>query len=130
MDVFLPPKTSCSIDYCDSKDSPLAQKIDGPPPLAKNNLGELVNYFSFESNILYRSPTTKRQKGAMGARWWAPIKELAELCDNDIDKTKQLIKKTIRRMRDDGLTISAPQSILSVAIDESAKAKSRSVSIW
>jgi hypothetical protein len=44
---------------------------------------------------------------------------------------KSIIGEAIRRMRQDNLTISAPQSIVNVAVDEFAKSRSgKGIKVW
>ena len=129
LDIYLPPKTNCLVDYHSSVDSPL-NVDDDKKKLSRNELAELVEHFSSCSNIPVPRATTQRQRGTVAVRWWRPTKELAALYDNDVAKTRALISTVIKRMRGDGLTISAPQSILAVAIDERAKSGKGNVSVW
>ena len=71
---------------------------------------------------------TIKQKKAAGELWWSPLREIAELTEQDITRGCALIKLTVRRMRKDRLTISSPKSILNVAKSIIAEGTSQSIS--
>lgn len=48
-------------------------------------------------------------------RWRGPLEEIFYLAGGDIDKARRLINAAVYKMRDDGLSINSPQSILKVA---------------
>jgi len=56
---------------------------------------------------------TAKQKKAAGERWWQPLRRIADLTGQDVIEGKKLIDAALKRS--EGLTISAPQSILKTA---------------
>ncbi len=77
---------------------------------------ELERTFSAVTHIPPPKTNTQAEKRKAGARWWAPLREMAELTDWDAERGSELIRVACERMIADGLTIAAPQSILNVAI--------------
>jgi hypothetical protein len=94
-------------------------------------LKELVEYFSDVTWLPQPKIKSERSKAGLSIRWWQPLEELYTLTGGDMAKTKTLIRRTVERMRQDNLTISAPQSILNVALDEYAKTRGgQGVQVW
>jgi len=56
---------------------------------------------------------TERQRREAGVRWWAPLREIAELVEWREEDALRLLDAALARM--DGLTVSAPQSVINVA---------------
>jgi len=56
---------------------------------------------------------TERQRREAGVRWWAPLREIAELVEWREEDALGLLDAALARM--DGLTVAAPQSVLNVA---------------
>lgn len=75
----------------------------------KIQLGELENLFSTFSGI--PQPGWDKEPALMQKRWRTPIQRMYNLAGKDKKKTKQLMSQSIKDMRKDKLTISAPQSI-------------------
>jgi len=73
---------------------------------------------------------TARQKKAAGERWWQPLRRIAELADQDLVRGTGLIDAALQRL--EGLTVSAPQSILKTVeflVGEEARDRAPPVSI-
>lgn len=83
-------------------------------PSAKEVRGALEDYFVAKTKIPAPARETVKQRKAAAVRWWGPLHEIAKLASQDVMQGKRLIDAALNRM--DGLTISAPQSILQVAI--------------
>jgi hypothetical protein len=80
-------------------------------PLRKS----LEVHFSAVTKLPPTRAITASQRKAAGRLWWAPLREIAELCEWDEEKAKRLISETVREMRNSRLTISDPNSILKPA---------------
>ena len=88
-------------------------------------------HFSKLTGLPIPKRNTLAQRKKSSVRWWSPIKEIYSLADNDVAAAKGLVSDAVKRMREDNLTISAPQSILNVALDIYAKNKShQGVQAW
>lgn len=56
---------------------------------------------------------------ASGPLWWKPLGYITEqLCDGDVEEAVDLIRRTVRAMRRDNLTIKSVKSIVKVAENE------------
>lgn len=71
--------------------------------------------FSSLSGLPLPKRDTDKDKKSGAIRWWNPLAEIWEMCGKDTDKAASIIDKAYRKMKDDRLTISAPQSVLEVA---------------
>ena len=70
------------------------------------------------------APEPRRDgKGGAAARWWQPLREIAQLVDWDPEKGAALVREACERMIADGLTVAAPGSILNVAISLHAESR-------
>ena len=56
-----------------------------------------------------------KQRKAASVRWWNPLLDIASLVDDDVGRAQNLIALALAQMDKDGLTVSAPQSIVEVA---------------
>ncbi len=74
--------------------------------------GQLEQYFSKISNIPLPIPKTEKQKGQVRARWWTPLREIAEIAHWDQQEGERLIAEAFNHLREKGFLIEAPQSIL------------------
>jgi len=83
----------------------------------------LETYFSTVAKIP-RPPTgNAKQRRRAGVLWWTPLMAMAKACDNDTQRTMNLIAWTLAKMDRDNLTVTAPNSIVNIAIAEQAKRK-------
>lgn len=90
----------------------------------QNEIRKAVEIHFSEITQLDRPKTdTIKQRKAAGSRWWNPIREICDLVDWNEDNALALTSAAVSLMDQDGLTISAPASILEVARDAVAKAK-------
>lgn len=83
-----------------------SQKNGASKPKPKT---ELSNVFIDETGIAMPKRKTDVKF------WWSSIGELYEICGKDIEVGKKLVAYTVKKMRDDELTISNPNSILNTA---------------
>jgi hypothetical protein len=83
----------------------------------------IEEHFCFPHKLAPPKAGTAKERRAAAVRWWQPIRELLDVCEWDIPETKMLIDMAVDQMDREGLTISAPQSILEVAKSIAAKAK-------
>lgn len=67
-------------------------------------------YFIRKTKLPRPQMNTVKQKKAAGERWWQPLRRIAELAEQDIARGTHLIDVALVRL--EGLTVSAPQSIL------------------
>lgn len=74
----------------------------------------LEKYFIAKTKLPRPQMETAKQKRTAAERWWQPLRRIAELTDQDIVRGTKLIDAALQRL--EGLTISAPQSILKTAI--------------
>lgn len=96
------------------------------------HLKKMVTFFSEITNVPQPSTATSRDARSASVRWFTPLRELYVMCDGDLNVALSLIRATVTRMREDGLTISSPQSIRNVAIDIVATraTKAKVLSVW
>lgn len=92
--------------------------LAAPSTLENHNRirAKLESYFCELTHIPPPKCGNERQRKAAGQRWWSPLREIAELTEWHEDKACALLRETCERMITRGLTISAPQSVLNVAI--------------
>lgn len=74
----------------------------------------LEKHFISKTKLPPPPTETAWEKKAAGTRWWRPLRRIAELTEWDVVRGQSLINAALKRM--DGLTISAPQSILKTTI--------------
>jgi len=75
---------------------------------------ELEEHFCKTTGLPRPKTGTEREKKAAGALWWAPLRETLEL-GGDVDKAKRLLSEVVKRMKNDRLTISDPNSTIKIA---------------
>ena len=98
-----------------------------------NPVGQLEECFVKLSGIPAPPRSTARDKRAASVRWWQPLAYILEIHGGDIEASTSSMSAAIRRMRAEGLTIAAPQSIVSVLLDEFGKShgdKSKGMRVW
>jgi len=78
--------------------------------------GDLEQYFAKISNTPLPKRGTDGQRKAAAKRWWNPLADILEMTDWNLTQAQSLVSMAHKQMKEDGLTISAPQSILNVAI--------------
>ncbi len=87
----------------------------------QETLKVLEEFFSAESNIPLPPRGTATQKRSAGFMWWTPLWAIySEHCGYDLDKTKNIVRVSIFRLRERGLDIASPGSILKTAISLAA----------
>lgn len=95
---------------------------DGNQSISKREaLVQVEDFFATESGISKPVCTTEKQKAGAAVRWWNPLRVILKQTDYDIGKANAMIRHAIRYMRENKLTLSAPQSIEQVVISECAK---------
>ena len=100
----VPQKPSCANAQ---KREPTAREI---------TLTRLENVFSQNTGLPLPPRTTVAEKKASAKRWWNPLWAIYDVSSGaDIERAEKLIMQTISKMRNDNLTIVAPQSIQQVA---------------
>jgi len=71
---------------------------------------ELEKHFLITTGIPAPRTNTDKQKRQAGELWYAPLREIAELTDWNIDASRALINKACIRLKD--VTISSPKSLI------------------
>ena len=87
-------------------------------------------YFIRKTKLPRPQMNTAKQKKAAGERWWQPLRRIAELADQDLVRGTTLIDEALKRL--EGLTVSAPQSILKTVeslVAEEARGRAPPMSI-
>ena len=87
-------------------------------------------YFVRKTKLPAPLRKTAKQRRAAAERWWQPLRRIAELTRWDIPRGKKFIDAALIRL--EGLTISAPQSIVKTVeaiVAEWARGRASSVSI-
>lgn len=106
----------------ESDDSLPAQKTNGNSHNHNHIKAELEKTFSSCSGLPIPKRKTAKQCKAAAVRWWNPLMEMFELT-GDLDTTKYYITTVVQQMRQDGLTVSAPQSIENNVLDFHARSQ-------
>lgn len=75
----------------------------------------LEAHFSSVTNLPIPKTDTEARRKEAGRLWYAPLRELAELCGWDEAKAKRLVSEVVKRMKNDRLTISDPNSLVKIA---------------
>src|SRR3990167_4651103 len=75
---------------------------------------ELEQHFSSITGIKPPNAKTDAQKKAAGRLWWAPLREMIEL-GGSLGGAKRLLSEVVRRMKNDRLTFSDPNSTIKIA---------------
>ena len=70
----------------------------------------------------------EKQRKAASTRWWQPLTGMLEFVEYDAELFESALRKAVRKMRDDALTLSAPQSVESVFMDLVATGRARDIS--
>lgn len=118
--VPVPLNTSSAKNALDeTADKPKHKKTDREIALTT-----LENEFSSITSIPLPPRQTDKQKQAASVGWWQPLARIWELEDKNTQKACSIMKMAITKMRHDSLTISAPRSIVNVAISIHGNGKS------
>lgn len=93
-------------------------------------VAELEKKFSALTGIPLPPRETDRDKKSGAQGWWNPlgVDIYKNLCAEDLSVSLVVIENAVKRMRADGLTISAPRSIVKVAASERGKLNGQSKS--
>lgn len=79
-------------------------------------LHELETLFCHLTKLKPPPRSTKKQRKAAAARWWGPLGTIyTHLAEEDLEQAKRILTIATTRMKNDNLTISAPQSVEQVA---------------
>jgi hypothetical protein len=112
---------------CSSKKEPNKKNgADAPKrkPAGRNAIkAELETHFAEVTELDKPPAKTEKQQRAASQRWWKPLLEIAAACDDDVERTRNLITWTVQEMDREGLTISHPLSIVNIAKAEQARRK-------
>lgn len=81
---------------------------DSSPEEPDKPLKQLMGTFLAETGL--KMPHRKKDIGF----WWSSIREIYELVDNDVGIASNLIRRAVKRMRNDSLTISTPNSVVNI----------------
>jgi hypothetical protein len=100
-----------------SEYAPDAQKSQSQKPKSRRAavLSELEKEFSRFSGLPLPARKTASEKSAAAKRWWNPLWQIYDVTAGaDLERAKSAMQATIVKMRKDGLTITAPQSIQNI----------------
>lgn len=78
---------------------------------------ELIDEFSAASGIVFVAPTNQTGWREKQRLWMYPLRQMQQLCDGDLDLTRRLVRRATEDLRQNGLTVSDPNSILKKARD-------------
>jgi len=96
--------------------SPNVTKTTTRKPSPQDETREALEiHFAEVTGISRPKGGTQNQKRGAGVLWWAPLREIAELCEWDRPRAIRLIDATVAHLRQDGMTIASPKSILATA---------------
>lgn len=116
-EVTTPRESVTPLDSDSDLDSDLDSEVDTAPDKrahassGKNAVRKALEvYFIRKTKLPRPQMNTAKQKKAAGERWWQPLRRIAELVDQDLVRGTKMIDEALKRL--EGLTVSAPQSIL------------------
>jgi len=96
-----------------------------------DDLRDMESYFSYITGLPMPKRDTVPQRKKAAVRWWQPIREIYDLAEENLLVAKDLMAVAVSRMREDKLTVAAPQSIINIVLDEYATGKSKQgVQAW
>ena len=107
--------------YGDSKDEShaslenICDNSSGVKQIQNKVRGELEIYFSELTGLPRPKTNTATQRRSAGSLWWNPLREIAELCDWNTDRSTKLIGETVKHLKSNKMTIASPKSILNSA---------------
>ena len=83
---------------------------------SKNKVREALEIkFSNVTGLQRPKTNTQTQRKSAGSLWWNPLREIAELCDWNTDRSTKLIGETVKHLKSNKMTIASPKSILNSA---------------
>jgi hypothetical protein len=74
---------------------------------------ELAEVFEKTAGIKRPTPTSEKGQRQVGVLWWHPLRQMVKLANGN---APELVRRSVRQMRQDRLTLSNPNSILKVFI--------------
>jgi hypothetical protein len=95
--------------------SPPPQKQKRKPTGRNAVKAELETFFCEVTGIPPPATRTAKQRKSAGSLWWNPLLEMAEWCQDDVDRSKRLVREAVLRLRRKDYTVSGPSSILKTA---------------
>ena len=109
------PEAETEAEAETEQNQPPGAKAPKRAPTGKNAIkAALESRFSEITSLPKPVAQTAAQRKAAGTRWWSPLSAIATLTDGDAGEAMRLMETAVAQMDTDGLTISAPQSILAV----------------
>jgi hypothetical protein len=109
--LALPPPTVADLP---PKPPPVNGSKAESPKTAKDDIrAELEAHFARRSGLDPPKAATEKQRRAAGALWYAPLREMAEACDWNLSFALSVMDEALDHVLGDGLTVAAPNSILS-----------------
>jgi len=100
----------------DEKTSPDETEKQKRKPSAKNQTRkDLEQHFSDLTGLPVPKKDTQGQRKSAGSLWWSPIREMAELCEWNRERSMQLMDLTVAHLKKSGMTVSSPKSIVNTA---------------
>ena len=102
--------------YGDEKTSPDETEKPKRKPSEKNKTRTaLEQHFSELTGLPVPKTDTQGQRKSAGSLWWSPIREMAELCEWNRERSMQLMDLTVAHLKKSGMTVSSPKSIVNTA---------------
>jgi len=100
----------------DEKTSPDETEKPKRKPSAKNQTRkDLEQHFSDLTGLPVPKTDTQGQRKSAGSLWWSPIREMAELCEWNRERSMKLMDLTVAHLKKSGMTVSSPKSIVNTA---------------
>ena len=102
--------------YGDEKTSPRETEKPKRKTSVKNQTRkDLEQHFSDLTGLPVPKTNTQKQRASAGTLWWGPIREMAELCEWNRERSMQLMDLTVAHLKKGGMTVSSPKSIVNTA---------------
>ena len=100
----------------DEKTSPSETEKPKRKPSPQNQTRkDMEQYFSEITGLPVPKTNTQKQRASAGTLWWGPIREMAELCEWNRERSMQLMEITVAHLKKSGMTVSSPKSIVNTA---------------
>lgn len=93
--------------------SDMLERLSSPKSRGRPEERSLLDVFLSLAGIPEPRPTSEKERRAAGTRWWQPIRRMAEMANGE---SQGIMQECFDRMRRDGLTVSAPQSVEQVFV--------------
>lgn len=91
---------------------------------------ELAEEFTSKTNIKLPPIISQRDYKSRETLWWAPLKKLYLLCEQDIERTKQLIGDTVDELNRTNMKFSDPNSLVRTSNWLASKDTGQSQGAW